>query len=200
MVLSIDPGSKESGIAVIWQSELSGSPLEGFNERNDLIVGKIRKHYVKYNPIVVIEDLRYFPGRISMQVLDTVKFIGELNYRLKVELGLKVEYVTRGKVKKWVFDTFPEECKARIDKKIAYLDAYGEKTGKRRYVNQGGTRRKASFHWVDDRIVIAVMKEFWGIPTPKPGKKNIYGFCDDSWQALASGTYFLNKITSEILK
>jgi hypothetical protein len=80
------------------------------------------------------------------------------------------------------------------------LDSYGERTGKRRYVNQGGTIRKASFHWVDDRVVIAVMKKFWNIPTPKPGKKNIYGFSEDSWQALACGTYFLDKLTSETAK
>lgn len=196
MVISIDPGSERSGMAVIYQSALFSNALYGFIVDNERVVDEIKEHYVKYNPIVVIEDIKYFRGKISQQVLDTIKFIGELNYRLSVDLKLTVRYVTRGQVKKWIFEQFPELCREKIDKKIAYLDDYGEKKGKKRYRNKDGNLRKATFHWVDDRVTIMAMKKVWDIPTPKPGKKNIYGFAADSWQALATGSYFLhNKIS-----
>ena len=198
MVISIDPGNQASGVAVICQTDLFNNSLNGFIVENTLLIPEITKHYVKYKPIVVIEDIRYFKGKVSQQVLDTIKFIGELNYRLKCELGLSVEYVTRGQVKKWVFDTFPELSKQRIEKKIAYLDDYGEKKDKKRYRNKDGSLRKATFHWVDDRVTIEAMKRLWNIPTPKPGKRNIYGFSADSWQALAAGSYFLSRFDCKL--
>jgi hypothetical protein len=45
--------------------------------------------------------------------------------------------------------------------------------------------RAASFHFVDDRTVIAALKSIYNIPTPKPGRPNIHGLVDHSWQALA---------------
>lgn len=198
MVISIDPGSVESGVAVIYQATLFENPLYGFLIKNESLVDEINKHYVKYNPIIVIEDIRYFKGKVSSQVLETIKFIGELNYRFKRELKLNVQYVTRGKVKKWIFDTYQGICVEYIDKKICYLDDYGERKGRKRYRNKNGELRKATFHWVDDRIVLNVMKRLWNIPTPKPGKKNIYGFAEDSWQALAAGSCFLSQYLDKL--
>jgi hypothetical protein len=182
---------------------LSGDSLEkteiaGFVIDNNILVDKIKEYYVKYNPTVVIEDIRPYNSMMSMQVIRTCQFIGELKYRLQNELQLKIHMVTRGDVKKWVFTRFPGLCKERIDQKIQYLDDYGERKGKKRYRNKDGELRKATFHWVDDRVVIAAMKEYWKIPTPKPGKKNLYGFSSHSWNALAAGSCFLNVSFYEI--
>jgi RNase H-fold protein (predicted Holliday junction resolvase) len=198
MVISIDPGNKRSGVAVIYQANLFENPLYGFNIQNEALVDEINKHYVKYNPIVVIEDIKYFKGKISDEVVETIKFIGELDYRFKRGIGLKTTYVTRGQVKKWVFDSYQEECREYINKKIAYLDDYGERKGRKRYRNKNGELRKATFHWVDDRMVLSVMKKLWSIPTPKPGKKNLYGFSEHSWQALAAGSCFLSRISDKL--
>jgi len=105
-------------------------------------------------------------------------------------------------VRKWVFDAFPDVCMPAIDKRIAYLDEYGKRKNEelrvggkkqkyRRYITKSGELRKASFHYVDDRIIIAAMKKLWNIPEPKPFKSNIYGLKEDSWQALALASYYL---------
>jgi hypothetical protein len=138
-----------------------------------------------------------------MQVVNTIQFIGELKYRLKNEVCVDYVMITRGQVKKWVFDNYQEDCMELIDKKISYMDEYGEKkntmlevTGKkakyRRYKTKDGSLRKATFHWIDDRIVIRVMKKFWKIPEAKKFKKNEHGFKDHSWQALSLIAYYMS--------
>jgi hypothetical protein len=194
-VISIDPGSKRSGLSIIM---LNSDPLfklqiAGFNVDNELIVDEINKHYVKYKSTVVIEDIRPYGLKMSNDVINTCKWIGELNYRLITTFQAPVEYVTRGAVKKWVYEQFTGLCNDRINKKIAYLDDYGDRKGKKRYRTKEGLLKKPSFHWVDDRIVIAAMKELWKIPTPTPGRKNIYGLSEHSWQALAAGSCFLSR-------
>ena len=196
MVISIDPGESESGVAIMLNGVAAEEPqLVGFIEPNGTLVSKIKEYYVKYNPVVVVEDILPYRHQISKNVISTCKFIGELHYRLTSELSLDVRYFGRGKVKKWIFEAFPALCCDRITKKIAYLDDYGEKNGKKRYRNKDGSIRKPSFHFVDDRVVIAAMKELWNIPTPKPGRKNIYGFSAHSWQALALGSYFIENFS-----
>lgn len=192
-VISIDPGSKKSGLSIIMLNTdpLFKTQIAGFNINNEHLVDEIKKHYVKYTSNVVIEDIRPYGLKMSNDVINTCKWIGELSYRLKSEMEAKVEYVTRGSVKKWVFEHFATLCIERINKKIAYLDGYGERKGKKRYRTKEGLLKKPSFHWVDDRIVIAAMKELWKIPTPTPGRKNIYGLSEHSWQALAAGSCFL---------
>lgn len=140
---------------------------------------------------VVIEDIRPYSGKLSMQTINTCKFIGELTYRLRNELQASYSLVSRSEVRQWVFLTHTELCVGRINQKIAYLDDYGERTNRKRYRNKNGELRKASFHYVDDRVIIAAMKKHWEIPTPKPGKPNVYGFASHSWQALAAGSHYL---------
>lgn len=198
-IFSIDVGSAMSGICVISNKQI----IECVNLSNELVCAKIKEYYVKYRVTPIIEDIRAYSGKLSQDVIDTCKFIGELTYRLLNEL--QVDYFKlypRSKVRKWVFDTFPDVCVPAIDKKIAYLDEYGKRkneelkaTGKkqkyRRYITKSGELRKASFNYVDDRIIIAVMKKLWNIPEPKPFKSNIYGLKEDSWQALALASYYL---------
>lgn len=193
VVISVDPGEKRSGLSVIMlnREAVSKSELIGFVEDNKVIVDKITEYYVKYDCIVAIEDIVPYNLRVTKELLTTCKFMGELDYRLRKELTLPVEYLTRGKIKKWIFEAFPGLCVNRVSKKIAYLDDYGAKNDKKRYRTKTGDLKKASFHWVDDRIVIAAMKELWNIPTPKPGKKNIYGFSSHAWSALAVGSCYV---------
>ena|ERR1700677_1081686 len=198
-IFSIDVGASMSGICVISDSSI----IECVNLSNDLVCDKIREYYVKYNVIPVIEDIRAYSGKLSKDVIDTCKFIGELTYRLINELQVHYfKLYPRSTVRKWIFDAFPDVCIPAIDKKIAYLDQYGARrneelkaAGKkpkyRRYMTKSGELRKASFNYVDDRIIIAVMKRLWKIPEPKPFKPNIYGLKDDSWQALALASYYL---------
>jgi hypothetical protein len=198
-IFSIDVGSNMSGVCVISNSNI----IECVNLSNDLICAKIKEYYVKYRVVPIIEDIRAYSGKLSQDVIDTCKFIGELTYRLINELQVPYfKLYTRSKVRKWVFDAFPDVCIAAIDKKIAYLDEYGKRkneelrlAGKkpkyRRYITKSGELRKASFNYVDDRIIIAVMKKLWNIPEPKPFKGNIYGLKEDSWQALALASYYL---------
>lgn len=198
-VVSIDVGSSISGII-----SLIGEKIDFVGILPNIgIIDKVREFSHIKNTVVVIEDIRAYSGKLSQDVIDTCKFIGELTYRLLNELQMdSVKLYPRSKIRKWVFDAFPDLCVAAIDKKIAYLDEYGRKkneelkaAGKkqkyRRYVTKSGELRKASFNYVDDRIVIAVMKRLWKIPEPKPFKPNIYGLKDDSWQALALASYYL---------
>lgn len=194
-VISIDPGSKRSGVCYIMLSDESPAETQiaGFNVDNESLIPEIKKYYVKSQTRVVLEDIRPYGLKMSNDVINTCKWIGELDYRLRIEFGATVEYVTRGAVKKWVFEAFTGLCVERINRKISYLDDYGDRKGKKRYRTKEGVLKKASFHWVDDRIVIAAIKEFWKIPTPKPGKQNIFGLSEHSWQALAAGSCFLSK-------
>jgi hypothetical protein len=197
-LFSIDVGSDMSGICVISNNTI----IECVNLSNHLICDKIKLYYVKYNVMAIVEDIRPYSGKLSKDVIDTCKVIGELSYRLKNELQVPFKLYPRYLVRKWVFDAFKEDCIGSIDKKIAYLDAYGarrnaelvaegKKPKYRRYMTKEGILRKASFNYVDDRIIISVMKKLWEIPEPKPFKSNIYGLKDDSWQALALASYYL---------
>jgi hypothetical protein len=145
------------------------------------------------SPIVVIEDVRPYSLRLSQQVIDTCKFIGELTYRLKSELKIEYSLNPRSEVKEWVFTNHAEVCLPRIEKKIWDLHHRKEKMGLKGLRNANGDLRKPSFVFVDDRIMIAAMKEYWSIPTPKPGKSGMYGLKSHSWQALALGTMWLDR-------
>lgn len=133
---------------------------------------------------------------MAMQTIETAKLIGELKYRLKNELYVDFILIPRFDVKRWVFNTFPELVLDRINKKIEYLDIQGQRLGRKRYRRKkDGELYKATLHYVDDRIVIAAMKEYWKLKTPKPGKSNEFGLKSHSWQALAVGTTYLATLT-----
>jgi len=129
---------------------------------------------------VLVEDIRPYGLKLSPQIIETCKYLGELRYRLK-RAKIACEWIPRNTVKKWVFDAFPEVCLPRIQAKIVKKGAK----------NRNGGDRQPSFIWVDDRIVIAAMKVAWNIETPKPGKTNRYGIKAHAWQALGMGAYSL---------
>jgi hypothetical protein len=190
-IFSIDPGSEVSGVAVICDD----SSIEYASVvKNPEIIDKVREYLLNSNLIVVIEDIRPFRMGMAMQTIQTAKFIGELSYRLKNECFVDFELYPRFDVKKWVFERFNHLVLDRINSKIEYLDKQGERLGRKRYRRKkDGELYKATMHYVDDRIVIAAMKEYWGLETPKPGKKNKHGLKSHSWQALALGTMYMAK-------
>lgn len=194
-VIGIDVGSSISGVCVLD----CGQIVIGFNCENDNLIGRIMEYTKKRDTIVLIEDIRPYDNKLSLQVIDTCKFIGELVYRLKVELSLPYRLIPRSYVKKWIFDAFTLICNDRIKKKILYRHESNIKKGKKGLINKDGEMRKPSFIWVDDRIIVACMKDYWQIPTPKPGKKSLFGLKDHSWQALALNTSFINTQSIDLM-
>jgi hypothetical protein len=127
--------------------------------------------------------------RLTPEVIDTCKFIGQLCWRLLPSGFIdEVIMVPRNTVKKWVFDNYKKIISGRVDKRMAAIDANRISKGKKGLKNMKGQMRAASFHYIDDRAVVAAMKYRYRIPDPKPGKSNRYGLRAHSWQALAAAT------------
>lgn len=175
-IIGIDPG-KTCGMVILDGGQITSV----FNITDIMLSGKVSDFLIHPNCTVVIEDIRPYSLRLTPQVIETCKFIGELNFRLKTWSGAIVEYVTRNHVKKWCFDTFPEVCLPLIQRKI-------EKKG---FKNKDtGEWRKPSFVFVDDKVVTECMKVLHKIPVPKSGKGYQYGLKEHSWQALAVAAYW----------
>lgn len=188
IVIGIDPGSSQSGICLLKDSNIVSACIAA----NDEVFAKI-KELVAGNPaVIVIEDVYPYSTTLKPEIITTCKFIGEISYRLRQLRLVNVEFVPRNSVKKWIFDTFPSVCLPKIGKKISYLDGYRISKGKRGLRTKTGELRKPSFQFVDDRIVISSLKELYSIPDPKPGKSNLYGLKAHSWQALAVAAYHLS--------
>lgn len=183
-IISVDPGSEISGLIILDGDQI----VVAENIINDFLVDRIVDRYNKVvgsgraRPVVLIEDMAPYFSRLKPDVVATCKFIGETTYRLK-EAGIRYEHLYRTQVKKCIFDLFPDICIPRIDAKIKAL-------GK---VTKSGEPFKASFVWMDDRVIIACMKVYWKIETPKPGKKNRLGVSKHSWQALALATLYVER-------
>lgn len=175
-IIGIDPG-KTCGIVILDGGQITSV----FNIMSEQIYEKVSNYIIHPSCTVVVEDIRPYSLRLTPQVIDTCKFIGELNFRLKTWSGAVVEYVARNHVKKWCFDTFPDTCLPIIQKKI-------EKKGFKN--KETGEWRKPSFIWVDDKVVTECMKVFYKIELPKPGYGYRFGLREHSWQALATATYW----------
>ncbi len=175
-IIGIDPGTT-CGIVVLDGGQITSV----LNITSDIMLSKVSHFLIHPKCTVVVEDIRPYSLRLTPQVIDTCKFIGELNYRLKTWSGAIVEYVVRNHVKKWCFDSFPDVCLPRIRKKIE----------KKMFVNKDtGEFRKPSFVFVDDKMVTESMKELYKIPVPKSGYGYQFGLKEHSWQALAVASYW----------
>lgn len=193
IIWGIDPGSSICGV-----SQLRGGSIGiCFNEVPERVYERILRLSDGSPFNIVIEDIYPYSLRLTPAVIDTCKLIGELTYRFGL-VAKSVTLVPRNSVKKWIFDTFPEVCTPRIEKKMLLLHARKLKQGKRGLMKKDGEMYTPSFQYVDDRIVIAAMKSIHNIPTPKPGKPNIYGLKSTShaWQALAVCSFFYHTNTS----
>ena len=183
IIWGIDPGSTICGV-----SQLTGGSIGYcFNETPVNVYDRILRLSEGSQFIVVIEDIFPYSLRLTPAVIDTCKLIGELSYRFKQ--CASVELIPRNSVKKWIFDTVPDECIPRINKKMLLKHNRNLKQNKKGLIKIDGQMREPSFQWVDDRIVIAALKTIYNIPTPKPGKPNCYGLKDHNWQALATAAY-----------
>lgn len=183
VVVALDPGPEMTGVAVIE----AGRIVRAANLANKVLFNIILTLAPKDTLQVLIEDVRAYDGRLSQDLIDTCKWIGELTYRLKT-VKIAPELIPRSTVKSWIFRTFPEISIPRIEKKIIARD--------RRKLD--GEYCKPSAIYVDDRIVEAAMKEKWSIPTPKPGQTNMYGLKTHSWQALALASCYLSTTHEEV--
>lgn len=174
ITLGIDPGSDKSGIIVLEDGKI----IRADNVTNaDLFL--LIDEYTILNEhanelMVVYEDIRPYEGRMNMRTIRTIKMIGKLEYILG-QRRIMNRGMARNEVKAFVFNQFKEHVIPDIDKIIL-------RKGK---VTKEGVPYKASFQYVNDRIVKKAMKLQWGIPTPRPGKRSLYGLSTHSWQALA---------------
>lgn len=167
--IGIDPGSEKSGVSVLLDGNIAGA----WNLKNEDVYNKITPYILMGECFIVIEDMRPYSMRLTMDVIKTCKVIGEMIYRLKVAAGLNVELVSRNEVKKWVFDNFGEAVMPHISQKIA--KKFGDK--------------KPTFVFVDDKTVTIAMKHLFQIELPAPGKGYAHGLKEHSWQALAVAAY-----------
>jgi hypothetical protein len=215
IIAGIDAGTKESGLCVVQNGKIAYADNLPNAEVFDAICVWVNKGDVT----VVIEDVKPYAVEMGKQIIDTIKFIGVLQYRLD-EAGIRHTAIFRWDVKVWCFKYFPSLVLPRIEQKIiaaekrkkkefealieeldiedAEYESKKKKLQKKAnwYRKSDGTLKSATPHYVGDREVIVVMKEHWQIPTPKGGKKNIYNLRDHSWQALICATLYMieNKI------
>lgn len=180
-VIGVDPGSDVSGICVLKDTKV----LHASNTPNTEVFDLIKELCGGHSATIVIEDIAPYAMRLRPEVIATCKFIGELSYRLRAAGLDNLAFVARNQVKKWVFDAFPAICMPRIEEKIARLHRWRLGKGMKGFETKSGAIRSPSFVFVDDRVIIAALKEMLNIPTPKPGKSNKYGLKSHSWQALA---------------
>ena len=150
-----------------------------FNVLQDDLWDKVTAFLIHSNCRVALEDIRPYSLRLTPQVLDTTRFVGEASHRLRMVCGKKFSLITRSEVKKWVFDSFPGVCIPRIEHKM-------KKKGR---VNKDGTSRKPSFNYVDDQIVKVAMREMYALSRKKKGELAPLGVEDHAFQALALASF-----------
>jgi hypothetical protein len=173
----------------------NGYITAAFNVNTEQFYNKVTNYLLHRSCIVVIEDIAPYSLRLMPQVIDTCKWIGEAVYRLKNEAGANVELVPRSLIKKWVFDSFGEVCIPIIDKYIekkAVLacDLVTKEEIKLFQDGREWKKRKGSFVYVNDKVVMEAMKYLYKIPLPPKGQGYKFNLKDDSWQALSLASYF----------
>lgn len=180
-ILSIDPGSETFGVVTIVNNLIT-SCRNLTTLDNWAIVDHLVTEASDGQTSVVIEDIAPYSLKLGLSTINTIKYIGQLEYALK-KAGIAYALIPRWKVKEWVFNRYNEIVVPHIEKKIAKAGLISKKTGE---------PRKPSFQFVDDRLVIKAMKEHWCIETPKPGKSNRFGINKHAWQALGLATTYLS--------
>jgi hypothetical protein len=190
-IIGVDPGSDSCGVTILDEGKISMAVNATIPEFWDIA----SKNANNDNVIFVIEDIKPYSVQLMPQIISTCKFIGEAVYRLKYLMGAKVQLITRYEVKKWVFDSFKSVCEPLVDKKILKkaFRSCDISTKEEVLMSSDGSRwkgRKASFVYVDDKIVMQAMKHLYNIPMPPPGSGYEYGLKDDSWQALAVASFY----------
>lgn len=178
VVIGVDVGNLNSGIVALIEGEISYVNTES----NKDVFSTILSYFDRYEAVVaVIEDIKPFAGNLSQQAIDTCKFIGELTWRLS-NAGIMYVMKNRSEIRKWVYDLYPSEVLPMITYRIEQRNAK----------NNDGKHRKPSFVYVNDGIVLKIMKLLWKIETPKPGKGYVHGLRTHTWSALALASCFIH--------
>jgi hypothetical protein len=137
--------------------------------------------------LIIIEDMRPYNMRVTDNVINTIKFIGQLEWRLR-ELHIDFVLFPRWEIKSWVYSSNTEMCNVEIKKKIEYAASRKEKI-----VGRPIDRRKPSFVYVDDRIVEKAIKLWWKIEKPKVGQPCPFGLQTHAWQGLSLATFYIER-------
>ena len=184
LLIGLDPGETYSGVCVVSEFGI----VKAINISNDLLIDFISE-YFSYGDklLVIIEDMRPYNMRINDNVINTIKFIGQIEWRLS-DLHVAYALHPRWEIKQWVFNNYPAMCGEEVTKKIDYA---ARREASKKGVEDSGKRRSPSFVYVDDRIVEKAVKLWWGITKPKVGQKSPYGLSTHSWQGLAMATFYI---------
>jgi hypothetical protein len=181
-IIGLDAGSQTTGIILLAENQIR----HGWNIPNSEVVEFVYQQSLECESLtVIIEDVRPYSMRITDGIIQTIKFIGQLEWRLKT-MDQPFELIPRWHVKQWVFLQFKGLCIPEIEKKITMASKRAEKLGKK--------PRKAipTFVYVDDRIVANAMRKWWNIKNPsRVGERAAYGLKDHSWQALGLVSYYM---------
>lgn len=185
----LDPGNSVCGVCLL---HTDGRILKGFEEKPASVYDRIIEEIGPKNSFdIAIEGINPY-SLTGNDAIETAYIIGELRHRFKSNpMARKVQIIPRSTVRKWIFDTATADTLDRVRQRMEYLDRMRLKKGLTGLRRKDGAMREPSFVFVDDRTVIAALKGLMSIPTPKPGKSNIYGLRDHSWQALATAKVFM---------
>jgi hypothetical protein len=185
MTWGIDPGSAICGVVCLLDRQIHLA----FETTPDRVFEDIIEKSGANSFDIVIEDIRGFAGKMSNNVIDTCKLIGELNYRFRAHPSTRqIHYIPRSTVKKWFFDNYFTLLEKQVGANMTAINAQKQRLGKKGLITNAGVMRLPSFNYVNDRAIVAALRQIEGIPA---GKKNIYGLRDHSWQALAVAKAYL---------
>jgi hypothetical protein len=173
-LVGIDAGSEQSGIAVISDGVIQVGDTIGNSHVFDFILNA-GEGCDKL--IIAIEDMRPYNMRITDGVIQTIKFIGQIEWRLR-EAGITYDLIPRWQVKQWVFLQYRLIIEPLIDRKIELAAKRKIKAGEK------PRNASASFIYVDDRMVSTAMREFWKIEKVKRVGQEAF-LKDHAWSALA---------------
>lgn len=215
-IIGIDAGSEVSGVIVLENNKIR----HGYNLKNSEVIDFIGAEGATCDKLtVIIEDVRPYNMRITDGIIQTIKFLGQIEWRLQ-HMNQDFVLISRWAVKQWIFLQYKSIAWPEIEKKIIRATkraqkAHEEELGalKKQLPNirdQGSGQYKdlekqivnfksfkprnatPTFVYVDDRIVANAMRKHWGIDKPKrPGERAAFGLKDHSWQALALCSCFL---------
>lgn len=187
-MIGLDVGSKNSGVVVIDDNGIR----EGYNIENKFVFAFIRTEAESSEKvIVIIEDIKPYRMQITNGIIQTIKFLGEMEYRLN-QAAIAFKLVARWEVKKWVYNKYTRIVDKEIKKNIIRFEALEKKKAEEANKDYEPKNRTPTFVYVDDRIVIKAMRLFWKIENVKGwGKKGKFNLKDHSWQALGVCTAFM---------
>lgn len=185
--IGVDPG-KTVGVVVVDAGRICGA----YNLAHAAFWDKLTTLLIHGNCTVVIEDIKPFALRLTPDVIETCKFLGEMRYRLISGTAARVIMISRMAVQRWAFERFADVVvplvKEQIHKKR--FAACDWQTHEEILVDAEGIKKRGTVNYVyvNDKIVTQAVKAAWKIPLPAPGSGYPFGLKEHAWQALAAVT------------